>query len=91
VTSINDTQACLAYDPQQSLLTVQHFTGDLTVIDKDHEEKFKYAHSERHWKNGAMAEKEALPMDDLDWINYHKFFDGEPRVAPRDNNFTLHD
>ena len=28
-------------------------------------------------------------MDDLDWINYQKFFDSEPLVAPGDNNFLL--
>lgn len=60
VTAINDTQARLAYVPEQASLTVQHFFGDLSVVDKDHEEKFQMSHSERHWKNGAMLEKDPL-------------------------------
>jgi hypothetical protein len=90
VTSVNDTQAKVAYDPSQSLLTVQYFVGDMSVIDKDHEEKMQIQHSERHWKNGTMAEKDPSPVDDLDWVNYKKFFDGQPRVAPGSNNFLLH-
>jgi hypothetical protein len=89
VTSVNDTQARVAYVPDQSLVTVQYFVGDLSVIDKDHEEKMTIQHCERHWKNGVMAEKDPSPVDDLDWTNYKKFFDGEPRVAPGSNNFLL--
>jgi hypothetical protein len=90
VTSANDTQARLAYVPGQTpLMTVQYFTGDLSVIDKDHEEKMQVNHCERHWKNGSMAEKDPEPLDELDWTNYNKFFDGEPQVAPGDNNFLL--
>ena len=89
VTSVNDTQARLAYAPDQPSLTVQHFVGDLSVIDKDHEEKFQMSHSERHWKNGAMLEKDPLPTDDIDWINFKKFFDFDPRVVPTNNNFLL--
>ncbi len=89
VTSINDTQALLTYDPDQNLLSVQHMTGDLTVIDKDHEEKFKYAHSERHWNNGVMTEKEAVPLDELDVINYNRFFDCQDLLAEVENNILL--
>lgn len=89
VTSVNDTQARVAYAPDQSLVTVQYFVGVLSVIDKDHEEKMTIQHCERHWKNGVMAEKDPSPVDDLDWTNYKKFFDGEPRVVPGSNNFLL--
>jgi hypothetical protein len=89
VTSVNDTQARLAFSPSDTSLTVQYFTGDLSVIDKDHEEKMLVNHCERHWKNGTMAEKDPSPVDDIDWINYKKFFNSEPRVAPGDNNFLL--
>ncbi len=89
VTSINDTRARVAYDPDQTLLTVQYFLGDLRVIDKDHEEKMTIQHSQRRWKNGVMAEKDPEPVEDIDWTNFNKFFDGDPRVAPGDNNFLM--
>jgi hypothetical protein len=89
VTSVNDTEARIAYSPAEAGLLVQYFTGDMNVIDKDHEEKMQIHHSERHWKSGVMADKEPSPVDDLDWINYKKFFNSEPRVAPGSNNFLL--
>jgi hypothetical protein len=79
----------LAYDPDQTLLSVQYFFGEMKVIDKDHEEKMTIQHSQRHWKNGVMAEKEPEPVEDIDWTNFNKFFDGDPRVAPGDNNFLM--
>jgi hypothetical protein len=48
-------------------------------------------HTEHTWLNGKMMEDEAIPMEEIDELNFRKFFDGEPRVAPDDNNMLLDD
>ena len=89
VTSINDTRSIVSYDPTQEELTVKYFGGKLTVIDKDNEEKFKIEHSENTWHAGKMAKEEPDPVDEVDVVNYNKFFDGQPRIAAPRNNFLL--
>ncbi len=89
VTAINNTQSILSYDPTKESLMVKYFTGKLTVIDKDEEQKFKVEHSENTWQNGKMAKAEPDPVDEVDVVNFNKFFNGEPRIAPPNNDFLL--
>lgn len=89
VSAINDTQTILTYDPEKDHLRVQYMTGKLTVIDKDSEQKFKIEHGEHTWDGGKMAEEEPLPLDELDVVNYKKFFDAEPRLKAQSNNMIL--
>ena len=90
VAAINDVQAIIHYDPAKESFQAQYLVGKLTVIDKDHEEKFKVNHTEYSWVGGKMEKEEPDPVDELDVINFNKFFDGEPRVAPPSNIFLLH-
>ncbi len=48
-------------------------------------------HMEHTWENGKMMETNPIPMDELDEINYKKFFNGEKRLEPSDNNMLLND
>ncbi len=89
VTSINNTHSILSYDPAHESLSVKYFTGKLTVIDKDNEQKFSVEHSENSWVNGKMAKEEPDPVDEVDVVNFNKFFNGEPRIAPPSNDFLL--
>jgi len=90
VASINDVHAILHYDPSKENFQAQYLVGKLTVIDKDHEEKFKVNHTENNWIAGKMEKEDPDPVDDVDVINFNKFFDGEPRVPPPSNDFLLH-
>ena len=89
VTAINDTRCILNYDPAAEKLDVKFLTGRLTVLDKDNEEKFKVEHSENFWKAGKMVAEDPSPLEELDVINFNKFFDGEPRLKPQNNSFLL--
>jgi hypothetical protein len=89
VSAINDTQTILTYDPEKDRLRVQYMNGKLTVIDKDSEQKFKVEHSEHNWEGGKKAEEEPLPLDELDVVNYKRFFEIEPRLKPQSNNMVL--
>ncbi|HTC20161.1 MAG TPA: hypothetical protein VK859_04890 [bacterium] len=89
VTAVNDTQSILSYDPDKESLMVKYFTGKLTVIDRDNEQKFKVEHSENTWLDGKMAKAEPDPVEELDEVNFNKFFDGDPRIPPPNNDFLL--
>jgi hypothetical protein len=89
VTAINDTRAILHYNPKSETLKVQFLTGKLSVVDKDNEQKFTIEHSENSWTNGKMDKDEPEPLDDLDVVNFNKFFDGDPRLPPANNDFLL--
>jgi hypothetical protein len=89
VASINDVHAILHYDPAKENFQAQYLVGKLTVIDRDHEEKFKINHTENSWVGGKMAKEDPDVVDELDVVNFGKFFDGEPRVPPPSNNFLL--
>ena len=89
VTSINNTHSILSYDPAKESLQVKYFTGKLSVIDKDNEQKFQVEHSENTWQSGKMAKAEPDPVDELDVVNFNKFFNGDPRIAPPSNDFLL--
>ncbi len=91
MTSINDTHSILSYDPNLEHLRVQYLEGKLTVLDKDNEQKFKDQHTEHNWENGKMAEVEALPVDELDSVNYNRFFDAEDLLEALGNNILLSD
>lgn len=91
VTSIGEVNGILQYDPSKELFTAQYFSGKMSVIDKNNEQKFKEQHMEHHWQNGVMQEEEGVPVDELDVINFRKFFDIEPRLEPADNNMLLDD
>jgi hypothetical protein len=48
-------------------------------------------HMEHTWVNGKMAEEEPIPLEELDEINFRKFFDGEKRIIPDENNMLMDD
>lgn len=89
VASINDVHGILHYDPAKETFQAQYLVGKLTVIDKDHEEKFNVNHTEHSWVSGKMDKEDPDPVDELDVVNFNKFFDGDPRVPPPSNNFLL--
>lgn len=89
VVSINDVHAILHYDPTNETFKVQYIVGKLSVIDRDHEEKFQINTTENTWVSGKMQKDEPDPLDELDVLNFNKFFDGEPRLAPPPNDFLL--
>jgi hypothetical protein len=89
VTSINDVHAILSYDPKGEKLKVQHLVGKLEVIDKQEETKFTANNSENTWADGKASGQPPQPVDEIDGINFNKFFNGEPRVSPPSNEFLL--
>jgi len=48
-------------------------------------------HMEHTWENGKMAQEEPIPLEEIDEINFKKFFDGEKRLIPDDNNMLMDD
>jgi hypothetical protein len=38
-----------------------------------------------------MAEDEPIPLEEIDEINFRRFFDGEKLLVPEDNNIELDD
>jgi hypothetical protein len=48
-------------------------------------------HTEHTWLNGKMAEDEPIPLEEIDEINFRRFFDGEKLLVPEDNNIELDD
>jgi hypothetical protein len=48
-------------------------------------------HSEHTWVNGKMAEEEPIHMEEIDEVNFKKFFSGEKPEIPGDNNIMLDD
>jgi hypothetical protein len=48
-------------------------------------------HTEHTWTAGKMDQDDPIPMEEIDELNFRKFFDGEPRVVPDDNNMLLDD
>lgn len=48
-------------------------------------------HTEHTWENGKMAQDEPIPMEEIDEVNFRKFFDGEKLLIPEDNNIELDD
>ncbi len=91
VTSVNEVQATLGYLPAKNHLNVQYFNGKMTVIDKDIEQKFKTEYSEHNWENGKMTEEEPLPVDEMDKVNFDRFFNAEDLLQQIGNNFLLAD
>ncbi|GEM_PF-1435031 len=91
VASINDVHAILTYDPTDESFTAQYMVGKLTVIDKDHEEKFKANQTENTWIAGKMKKEDPDPIDELDATNYNRFFDEQDLLADVVNNILLSD
>jgi len=102
VVSIGDTQSMLTYTPEKSRLRVQYMEGKLSVIDKNAEHKlgvmpkqgqddsdYTPEHTEHNWDSGTIVEKDPIPMEEIDVINYRKFLDGEKRLPPPDRNLLL--
>jgi hypothetical protein len=102
VSSIGDTQSILTYDPVKSRAKIQYLEGRFSVIDKTAEHKlgvmpkqgeddsdYTPEHSEHNWESGAMMEKNPIPLEEIDVINYRKFLDGDPRLPPPDRNMLL--
>jgi hypothetical protein len=90
VTSINDVRAQLKFDAAKQHLKVQYLSGKLTVIDKDNEQKIKEQHTEHNWESGKMVPEDAfIPIDEVDVINFNRFFNGDPPLPPPDNNMIL--
>jgi hypothetical protein len=48
-------------------------------------------HTEHTWENGKMAQDEPIPMEEIDEVNFRRFFDGEKLLIPEDNNIELDD
>lgn len=91
VASINDVHAILTYDPSDESFTAQYMVGKLTVIDKDHEEKFKANNTENTWIAGKMTKTDPDPVDELDSTNFNRFFDDQDLLAAAGNNILLSD
>jgi hypothetical protein len=89
VTSVGDSSAIFEYDKAKDSLKLQYMRGKLKVIDKNEEQKFAYENTIHNWEAGAMKETEAVPMDELDGINFKKFLEGEKRLPPTDANILL--
>ena len=89
VSSINDSQSVLGYDDKKDDLRVQYFWGKMTVIDKDNEQKLKNEYTEHNWEKGKMLEEEPIPVDELDRVNFNRFFSADPRLEAPDNNMLL--
>jgi hypothetical protein len=89
VSQLGYTKAIFHYDSDQLMLRIQYLTGDMKVIDKENEQKLKLEHSEFIWKDGTLVGDAPPAMDDLDVVNFNKFFDGDPRLEPTDNNILL--
>jgi hypothetical protein len=89
VTSIDEVQAIMGYTGDKDHFRIQYFNGRLSVIDKDSEQKFKVEYTEHNWVSGKMAEEEPVPIDEVDRVNYNRFFNAEPRLEAPDNNMLL--
>ncbi len=89
VTSINDSQCTLGYDGKKDALRIQYFWGKLTVIDKDNEQKIKDEYTEHNWEGAKMVKEEEAPVDELDRVNFNRFFNADPRLEAPDNNLLL--
>ncbi len=59
--------------------------------DQSNEEGIPEEHTEHTWLNGKMAEDQPIPLEEIDEINFRRFFDGEKLLVPEDNNIELDD
>ncbi len=91
VSSINGARAIVSYEPGQNQLKVQYLDGKMTVVDKNSEQVLSEQHTDHLWKDGVMQDKADEPeyMDELDSVNFSRFFDGDPRLEPESNNILL--
>jgi hypothetical protein len=48
-------------------------------------------HTQHTWLAGKMQQQDPIPMEEIDELNFRRFFDGEPRAIPDDNNMLLDD
>ncbi len=48
-------------------------------------------HTEHSWVKGQMVQDEPVPLEEIDELNYRRFFDGQPRLQVEDNNMLLDD
>lgn len=48
-------------------------------------------HTEHSWVKGLMVQDDPIPLEEIDEINYRRFFDGQPRMQVEDNNMLLDD
>jgi len=57
------------------------------------EEGISNQNIEHNWENGLMVEStdKPIPMEEIDGVNYKRFFNGEPLLVPSDNNILLND
>jgi hypothetical protein len=62
-----------------------------TKTNEDNNSSLPEEHTEHTWKNGKMVEQEPTQLDDLDEINFRRFFDGEKPLVPEDSNILMDD
>jgi hypothetical protein len=62
-----------------------------TETEQNNDSGVPEEHTEHTWINGKMAEDEPIPLEEIDEINFRRFFDGEKLLVPEDNNIELDD
>ena len=83
VTSLDDSESIVTYDPTQPHFQVQYIRGKIRVIDKDGEHKLTVEGSIRDWNNNSLVQKgDPDPMDPVQITNFDRFFNGDPLILP---------
>jgi hypothetical protein len=83
VTSLDDSQSIVTYDPAQTHFQVQYIRGKMRVIDKDGEHKLTVEGSIRDWNNNSLVQTgDPDPMDPVQITNFDRFFNGDPLIQP---------
>lgn len=91
VSAFNDSQCVLNYDGKKDALRIQYLTGKLTVIDKDNEQKIKEEYTEHNWAGGKMIQEETVSVDEMDKVNFNRFFNSEDLLQAVGNNILMGD
>ena len=60
-------------------------TTDVTQVQLDYIPEW----SELNWENGVLIDKIPSTIEEIVNINYKRFYDGEPRLKPSENNILL--
>ncbi|HTA76861.1 MAG TPA: hypothetical protein VK791_06880 [bacterium] len=73
-------------------ITQNEYNGSTkTETEQNNDSGTPEEHTEHTWLNGKMAEDEPIPLEEIDEINFRRFFDGETLLVPQDNNIELDD
>ncbi|HET9870913.1 MAG TPA: hypothetical protein VFR02_10520 [bacterium] len=83
VTSLGDADLIVTYDPAIEHLRLQHLRGRISVFDKGGEHHLKTEGAIWDWKDGVLqTQGDPDLMDQLDEVNFHRFFNGDPILQP---------